>query len=204
MAPPTPQIAPNPGTSGPGPDLNMSGGHFVFVACGAAVGSIVILAACAMWRIRLARRRSIALGLPPVEVQRPREKDTDDLKDKPAIYDVCLVFGEGVEGEQLRWDQMQALSSTRVLSVPAPPRAEDMDDPFNNYFTSFLKLVSVERMDKALLRPAAKDHLPEYARAEIFTSVVITMPQPRRGLTAASRGLAELELGVYEGESHRL
>lgn len=79
-----------------------------------------------------------------------------------------------------------------------------MGDPFNNYFTSFLKLVSVGRMDKALLRAAAKDCLQEYARAEMFTSVVIAMPQPRRGLTAESRGLTELELGVYEGESHRL
>lgn len=67
-----------------------------------------------------------------------------------------------------------------------------------------MELVSVERMDKALLKAAAKDRPPEYTKSELVTSVMITMPQLRRGLTAGNGGLTELELGVYEGEFHRL
>ncbi|KAG8977856.1 hypothetical protein FRC05_000384 [Tulasnella sp. 425] len=145
-------------------------------------------------------RRRIALGLPPVEARSRREEDTDDLEDKPAIYDVCLVFREGAGGEQLRWDQMRALSSTRVLSLPAQPKAEEMRDSFKNYLTSFMELVSVERMDKVLLKAAAKDRPREYTKSELVTSVMITMPQLRRGLTAENGGLTELELGVYEVE----
>ncbi|KAG8931947.1 hypothetical protein FRC01_000529 [Tulasnella sp. 417] len=72
-------------------------------------------------------------------------------------------------------------------------------NPYKNYFTSILELVSVKRLDKALLNAVPKDRPPEYAKSELFTSVMIAMPQPRRDSMTDSWCLPELELGVYQG-----
>lgn len=97
----------------------------------------------------------------------------------------------------------QVLSSTRVLSEPLPPDAEEAEDPFKNYFSSILELVSVERMDRAILKSLRKDPSVEYAKSELVSSVIIAMPQPRRSQVTEDQILPELEFGIYEGPSPR-
>lgn len=77
---------------------------------------------------------------------------------------------------------------------------EEADNPLDGYFSSILELVSVDRMDKALLEAAPKDSLPDYRSSKLFTSVIIAMPQPRRYSLAGTQKTCslELEFGVHE------
>lgn len=153
----------------------------------------------------MVRRRRIALGLPPVEPRRRRRdsEDEDDVDVKPVLYDGRVELWVGADGERPRWDQLRVLSSTRVLSEPLPPDAEEAEDPFKNYFSSILELVSVERMDRAILKSLRKDPSVEYAKSELVSSVIIAMPQPRRSQVTEDQILPELEFGIYEGPSPR-
>ncbi|KIO23394.1 hypothetical protein M407DRAFT_214658 [Tulasnella calospora MUT 4182] len=196
------QIELDPDPFGTEPNQSTSDRHFYFIAGGVVGGVVALFAACTVWRIRLVRRRRAALGLPPVSprVRRLNLEDEDSVDHKPTFHDAWMEIGSVTDGERLRWDQIRALSSTRVSSLLAPPKAEEMGSPFEGYFSSILELVSIDRLDKALLKTAQKDRLPDYQKSEIITSVIIVMPQPRRHSVAETRrtcGL-DLELGVHE------
>ncbi|KIO23389.1 hypothetical protein M407DRAFT_27085 [Tulasnella calospora MUT 4182] len=173
----------------------------IIIAAGFVGGISALLVACAVWRIRMVWRRRIALGLTleATAVRRLNSDDEDALDGRPAFYDVWVEPELGADGERLRWDQIRALASARVLSLPVPRNAEEVEDPFKNYFSSILELVSVERMDRTLLKSLPKDRPVEYAKSELVTSVMIAMPQPQRSQVTESQSLPELEFGIYEG-----
>lgn len=123
----------------------------------------------------------------------------DILKNKPVFYDAWADLELCTEEEKKSWDHIQALSATRVLSLPILQDGEVKHNLYKNYFTSILELVSVKRLDKALLQTVPKDPLPEYAKSELVTSVMIDMPQPRGDSMTESWRLPDLELGIYQG-----
>lgn len=196
---PTSGIDSNPGQFGAGFNHNMVEGNYFFIAGGVVAGTMAILVGCAVWRMRLVRRRRVALGLPALAARASRKEEVDILKNKPVLYDAWTDFGVCIEEEKKCWDQMQALSATQVLSIPMPQAPEVKYNPYKNYFTSILELVSVKRLDKTLLQTVPKDRPPEYAKSELVTSIMIAMPQPRRDSMTESWWLPELELGVYQG-----
>ncbi|KAG8905588.1 hypothetical protein FRC01_008293 [Tulasnella sp. 417] len=205
LAPLRPQIESNQQTQpGAGPPPDRVDVRTIIIAGGAVGGIAILLAVCTVWRTRMVRRRRIALGLPPVEARvRRRRVDSEDEDDKPVFYDAWVEFGLGADGERPRWDQIQALSSIHVSSQPVPPHAEEMEDPFKNYFSSILELVSVERMDRAILKTVSKNRSVEYAKSELVTSVMIAMPRPRQSKVANDQSLPELEFGIHEGPCPR-
>ncbi|KAG9048392.1 hypothetical protein FS837_013029 [Tulasnella sp. UAMH 9824] len=196
---PTPQVDSNPGQFGTGFNHNMLEGNYFFIAGGVVAGTMAILVGCAVWRMRLVRRRRMVLGLPPLAARASRNEAVDILKNKPVFYDAWTDFEVCVEEEKKYWDQMQALSAAQVLSLPIPPARQVKYDPYKNYFTSILELVSVKRLDKTLLQAVPEDRPPEYAKSELVASMMIAMPQPPRDSMTESWWLPELELGVYQG-----
>ncbi|KAG8931948.1 hypothetical protein FRC01_000530 [Tulasnella sp. 417] len=186
---PAPQIELDPDQFGAGPSPTTSDYHFVFIVCGTLAGIVALFSACAVRRRRMVRRRRAALGLPPVDarVRRPNSEYTDISDYKPAIYDAWVEIEVVTDGERPRWDQIQA-----------PSNAEEKDNPFQGYFSSILELVSVDRLDKSLLKAAQKTRPPDYQKSELLTSFMIAMPQPRRHSAAEIRSLPELEFGVHE------
>ncbi|KAG9048394.1 hypothetical protein FS837_013031 [Tulasnella sp. UAMH 9824] len=191
----------NQGQPSAGPPPNTVDVRTLIIGGAVVAGVAVLLAGCTVWRIRMVRRRRIALGLPPVEarVRRLDSEDEDEDDVKPVLYDAWVELGVGTDGERPRWDQLRALSSTRVLSHPLLPDAEKVEDPFKNYFSSILELVSVERMDRAILKTLRKDGAVEYAESQLVSSVMIAMPQSRRSQVTEGQTLPEVEFGIYEG-----
>ncbi|KAG8914477.1 hypothetical protein FRC00_013211 [Tulasnella sp. 408] len=139
-----------------------------------------------------------------IALRRSAKNDLEELKPKPAIHDIWALLPEdngGLENSPLQWKELHPLSSSQVLSQPAPPKSTEIHNPFNNYFASVMELFSVERMDKALLGSIPKeDPPPEYTKSELMATVFIAMPQPTGYDSTESLSLPpELEFGVYNG-----
>lgn len=107
LSSPTSQIDANPGQFGAGFNHNMLDGNYFFIAGGVVAGTMAILVGCAVWRMRLVRRRRVALGLPPRAARPSRNEEVNILKNKPVFYDAWTDFGLCIEEEKRCWDQMQ-------------------------------------------------------------------------------------------------
>ncbi|KIO23396.1 hypothetical protein M407DRAFT_244772 [Tulasnella calospora MUT 4182] len=188
----------------PPPHQSSSSNNIALFAAGSSVlGVIALLIVCAVVRMRMVRRRRRALGLPPVmALRRSAKDDLEEQNPKPEIHEIWALLpdeNDGLEDFSLQWKELHPLSSSQILSQPAPPKAREKHNPFENYFASIMELFSVEKMDAALLGSIRKeDPAPEYTKSELIATVFIAMPQPTGydPMEAISL-LPELELGVY-------
>ncbi|KAG8948857.1 hypothetical protein FRC00_008423, partial [Tulasnella sp. 408] len=85
----------NQGQPGTGPPTNSVDVRSIIIGGGVMGGVVALFTLCTVWRIRMVRRRRIALGLPPVEARwRRRDSEDEDDEDlKPVLYDAWVELG---------------------------------------------------------------------------------------------------------------
>ncbi|KAG9018877.1 hypothetical protein FRB90_008642 [Tulasnella sp. 427] len=184
----------------------------VVIICGSAIAiCIILIALCVVLRIRMVRRRRAALGLPLSPVLERRltmKEDLEEWKERPETYEIWSNLASGFDHRSPPWKELHPTSSSRILSDPAPSKPKEKHNLFKTNAASIMQMISVERLDKALMESATlrkEEPSPEYTKSQLAAVVAIAMPRPNNYNQAEGEmPFPDIEFGVYYATSRDL